>query len=166
MTKVTKTFEYGEHTVSIETGEVARQANATVLVTMGETTVMVAVVGRKEAKPGQGFFPLTVNYQEKFYAAGRIPGGFFKREARPTEDETLIARLIDRPIRPLFPEGFLNEVQVVATVVSMNPEVQPDIPAMLGASAALKISGIPFAGPIAAARVGYTDGAYTLNPSP
>lgn len=166
MSKVTKTFAYGNQTVVMETGEIARQADATVLVSMGETTVMVAVVGRKEAKPGQDFFPLTVNYQEKFYAAGRIPGGFFKREARPTEEETLIARLIDRPIRPLFPEGFLNEVQVVATVVSMDPQIQPDIPAMLGASAALKISGIPFAGPVGAARVGYKDGEYLLNPSP
>ncbi len=166
MSKVTKTFEYGDHTVVMETGEIARQASATVMITMGETTVMVAAVGRKEAKPGQNFFPLTVNYQEKFYAAGRIPGGFFKREARPTEEETLTARLIDRPIRPLFPAGFLNEIQVVATVVSLNPDVQPDILAMIGASAALKIAGMPFAGPIAAARVGYTDGAYTLNPSP
>ncbi|MEZ5479208.1 MAG: polyribonucleotide nucleotidyltransferase [Thiolinea sp.] len=166
MAKVSKTFQYGQHTVTMETGEVARQASTAIMITMDETTVLVSVVGRKEAKAGQDFFPLTVNYQEKFYAAGRIPGGFFKREARPTEDETLIARLIDRPIRPLFPEGFLNEVQVVATVVSMNPDVQADIPAMLGASAALRISGIPFAGPIGAARVGYKDGEYLLNPSP
>lgn len=166
MSKVTKSFQYGEHTVTIETGEIARQASAAVMVSMGETVVMVSAVGRKEAKEGQGFFPLTVNYQEKFYAAGRVPGGFFKREARPTEDETLIARLIDRPIRPLFPEGFLNEVQVVATVVSMDPQIQPDVPAMIGASAALKICGIPFAGPIGCARVGYENGDYSLNPSP
>ncbi len=165
MSKVTKTFQFGEHTVTLETGEIARQASATVMVSMGETVVMVAAVGRKEAEAGRDFFPLTVNYQEKFYAAGRIPGGFFKREARPTEDETLVARLIDRPIRPLFPEGFTNEVQVVATVVSLNPQVSADIPAMIGASAALLISGMPFQGPIAAARVGFRDGAYLLNPS-
>jgi len=165
MSKVTKTFQYGQHNVTIETGEVARQASAAVMVNVDETIVMVSAVAQKEAQPGRDFFPLTVNYQEKFYAAGRIPGGFFKREARPTEDETLTARLIDRPIRPLFPEGFRNEVQVVATVISLNPEVTPDIPAMLGASAALCLSGVPFEGPIGAARVGYRSGEYLLNPS-
>ncbi|PID49553.1 MAG: polyribonucleotide nucleotidyltransferase [Proteobacteria bacterium] len=165
MAKITKTFQYGEHAVTIETGEIARQASAAVIINMDDTVLLVSAVGRKEAQAGQDFFPLTVNYQEKFYAAGRIPGGFFKREARPTEDETLIARLIDRPIRPLFPEGFYNEVQVVATVISLNPEVSPDIPAMLGASAALRLSGIPFEGPIGAARVAYRNGEYLLNPS-
>ena len=165
MAKVTKTFQYGQHTIKIETGEIARQASAAVMVSMGETVVLVTVVGEKVAKPGRDFFPLTVNYQEKFYAAGRIPGGFFKREARPTEEETLIARLIDRPIRPLFPEGFTNEVQVVAMVVSLNPEIASDIPSMIGASAALKICGIPFQGPIGAARVGFRNGQYLLNPS-
>ena len=139
-----KTFAYGAHQVTIETGEVARQAGGAVVVTMEETVVLVTVVGAKNAKPGQDFFPLTVDYQEKVYAAGRIPGGFFKREGRPSEKEILTSRLIDRPIRPLFPEGFYNEVQVVATVLSLNPEVDSDIPAMIGASAALAISGIPF----------------------
>jgi polyribonucleotide nucleotidyltransferase len=166
MAKVTKTFQYGQHTVRIETGEVARQASTAVIISMDETVLLVTAVAEKQAREGRDFFPLTVNYQEKFYAAGRIPGGFFKREARPTEEETLIARLIDRPIRPLFPEGFTNEVQVVATVISLNPNVQPDIPAMLGASAALKICGIPFQGPIGAARVGYINNQYVLNPSP
>ena len=165
MAKFTKTFQYGQHTVTIETGEVARQATAAVMISMDETVLLVTVVGQKEAVAGRDFFPLTVNYQEKFYAAGRIPGGFFKREARPTEDETLIARLIDRPIRPLFPEGFTNEVQVIATLKSLNPAASPDIAAMLGASAALKLSGIPFEGPIGAARVGYRNGEYLLNPS-
>lgn len=165
MTKVVKTFQYGNHTVKMETGEVARQSSCTIMIDMDGTTVMVAVVGKKEAVAGRDFFPLTVNYQEKYYSVGRIPGGFFKREARPSEDETLTARLIDRPIRPLFPEGFKNEVQVVATVVSLNPAVSPDIPAIIGASAALKISGMPFLGPIGAARVGYQNGEYTLNPS-
>lgn len=166
MAKVTKTFQYGQHTVRIETGEVARQASTAVIISMDETVLLVTAVAEKQAREGRDFFPLTVNYQEKFYAAGRIPGGFFKREARPTEEETLIARLIDRPIRPLFPEGFTNEVQVVATVISLNPNVQPDIPAMLGASAALKICGVPFQGPIGAARVGYINNQYVLNPSP
>ncbi|MFZ1344613.1 polyribonucleotide nucleotidyltransferase [Thiothrix eikelboomii] len=166
MAKVTKTFQYGQHTVRIETGEIARQASTAVIVSMDETVLLVTAVAERQARPGRDFFPLTVNYQEKFYAAGRIPGGFFKREARPTEEETLIARLIDRPIRPLFPEGFTNEVQVVATVISLNPNVSPDIPAMLGASAALKICGIPFQGPIGAARVGYINNQYVLNPSP
>jgi len=162
---VKKSFSYGQHTVTIETGELARQAGGAVVVTMGETVVLVTAVTRKDPKPGQDFFPLTVNYIEKTYAAGRIPGGFFKREGRPTEKETLTSRLIDRPIRPLFPEAFLNEVQVVATVVSINPEIDSDIPAMLGASAALALSGIPFQGPIGAAKVGYKDGQYILNPS-
>ncbi|WP_298609424.1 polyribonucleotide nucleotidyltransferase [uncultured Thiothrix sp.] len=166
MAKVTKTFQYGQHTVRIETGEIARQASTAVIISMDETVLLVTAVAERQAREGRDFFPLTVNYQEKFYAAGRIPGGFFKREARPTEEETLIARLIDRPIRPLFPEGFTNEVQVVATVISLNPNVSPDIPAMLGASAALKICGIPFQGPIGAARVGYVNNQYVLNPSP
>ena len=160
-----KTFAYGEHTVTIETGELARQADAAALVTMSDTVVIVTAVGQKTAIEGRDFFPLTVNYQERTYAAGRIPGGFFKREGRPSEKETLTSRLIDRPIRPLFPEGFNNEVQVVATVLSVNPDVNPDVPAMLGASAALALSGMPFQGPIAAARVGYKDGRYLLNPT-
>ena len=165
MKSIKKTFQYGNHTVSIETGEVARQADAAVVVNMSDTVVLVTAVGRKEANPGQHFFPLTVNYQEKTYAAGKIPGGFFKREGRPSEKETLTCRLIDRPVRPLFPKGFMNEVQVIATVISANPEVDPDIPAMIGASAALTLSGMPFKGPIAAARVGYKDGDYLLNPT-
>ena len=160
-----KTFQYGEHPVSIETGAIARQADGAVLVDMAETVVLVTAVGRKTADPGRDFFPLTVNYQEKTYAAGKIPGGFFKREGRPSEKETLTCRLIDRPCRPLFPKGFKNEVQIIATVVSLNPDVDPDIPALLGASAALAISGMPFAGPIGAAKVGYKDGQYILNPS-
>jgi polyribonucleotide nucleotidyltransferase len=159
-----KTFQYGEHKVTIETGAIARQADGAVLVDMAETTVLVTAVGRKRADPGRDFFPLTVNYQEKTYAAGKIPGGFFKREGRPSEKEVLTCRLIDRPVRPLFPKGFTNEVQIIATVVSLNPDVDPDIPALIGASAALAISGMPFAGPIAAARVGYKDGEYSLNP--
>jgi polyribonucleotide nucleotidyltransferase len=161
---IVKTFQYGEHQVSIETGAVARQADGAVIVDMAETVVLVTAVGRKTADPGRDFFPLTVNYQEKTYAAGKIPGGFFKREGRPGEKETLTCRLIDRPIRPLFPKGFKNEVQVIATVVSLNPDVDPDIPALLGASAALAISGMPFAGPVGAAKVGYKDGNYILNP--
>ncbi|QXP83368.1 polyribonucleotide nucleotidyltransferase [Methylococcus sp. Mc7] len=164
MNPIRKQFQYGAHTVSIETGEIARQADAAVMVDMAGTVVLVTVVGRKEASPHGDFFPLTVNYQEKAYAAGRIPGGFFKREGRPSEKETLTARLIDRPIRPLFPDGFTHEVQVVATVMSLNPDVDPDIPSMLGASAALTLSGLPFKGPIGAARVGFVDGAYVLNP--
>jgi len=163
--KVTKTFQYGEHAVTIETGEIARQASGAVMVSMGGTVVLVAAVAAQKAREGQDFFPLTVDYQEKFYSAGRIPGGFFKREGRPTEKETLTSRLIDRPIRPLFPDAFKNEVQIVATVVSLNPEVDGDIPALLGASAALTLAGIPFKGPIGAARVGYVDGKYVLNPS-
>jgi polyribonucleotide nucleotidyltransferase len=160
-----KSFKYGDHTVTIETGELARQADGAVLVSMSETVVLVTAVGMKKPTPGRDFFPLTVNYQEKTYAAGRIPGGFFKREGRPTEKETLTSRLIDRPIRPLFPEGFINDVQVVASVLSVNSEVDPDIASLLGASAALAISGMPFLGPIGAARVGYVDGKYVLNPT-
>lgn len=160
-----KSFQYGGREVTIETGRVARQASGAVIIDVEGTTAFVSVVGKKEAKEGQSFFPLTVNYQEKTYAAGKIPGGFLKREGRPSDEETLTARLIDRPLRPLFPEGFLNEVQVVITIVSVNPEVDPAIPSMIGASAALAISGIPFAGPIGAARVGYIDGEYALNPS-
>ena len=163
--KVSKTFQYGEHEVKIETGHLARQATGAVLVTMGDTVVLVTAVARPEAKPGQPFFPLTVNYQEKFYSAGKIPGGFFKREGRPTEKETLTSRLIDRPIRPLFPKEFMNEVQVIATVMSLNPEVDGDIPAMLGASASLALSGCPFQGPIGGARVGFLNGEYVLNPT-
>jgi polyribonucleotide nucleotidyltransferase len=163
--KVTKTFQYGAHTVTLETGEIARQASGAVLVSMDDTVVLATVVARTEAKPGQDFFPLTVDYVEKTYAAGRIPGGFFKREGRPSEKETLTSRLIDRPVRPLFPDGFYNEVQVVIHVLSVNPEIDPDMPAMIGASAALSVSGIPFKGPIGAARVGYLDGQYVLNPT-
>jgi polyribonucleotide nucleotidyltransferase len=163
--KFSKTFKFGEHDVTLETGHVARQADGAVLVTMADTVVLVTAVARKEVKPGQGFFPLTVNYQEKFYSAGRIPGGFFKREGRPTEKETLTSRLIDRPIRPLFPNGFMNEVQVIATVMSSNPEIDGDIPALIGASASLMLAGVPFQGPIGAARVGFVDGNYVLNPT-
>jgi polyribonucleotide nucleotidyltransferase len=144
---VKKTVQYGQHTLSLETGKIARQAGGAVIASLGETAVLVTVVGKKEVKPGQDFFPLTVNYQERAYSAGKIPGGFFKREGRPTEKETLTSRLIDRPLRPLFPKGFINEVQVVATVIGLDPEIDPDIPAMIGASAALAISGIPFNGP-------------------
>ncbi|MCX7552853.1 polyribonucleotide nucleotidyltransferase [Marinicella sp. S1101] len=165
MKKQVKQFQYGQHTVTLETGQIARQATGAVKVSMGDTMLLVTVVGKKEAKPDASFFPLTVNYQEKFYAAGAIPGGFFKREGRPTEKETLICRLIDRPIRPLFPKGFKNEVQVIANVISFSKEIDSDIPALLGASAALAISGIPFDGPIGAARIGYADGEYLLNPS-
>jgi len=163
--KFSKTFKFGEHDVTLETGHVARQADGAVLVSMADTVVLVTAVARKEAKPGQAFFPLTVNYQEKFYSAGRIPGGFFKREGRPTEKETLTSRLIDRPIRPLFPKGFMNETQVIATVMSSNPEVDADIPAMIGASAALSLAGVPFQGPIGGARVGFIDGEYVINPT-
>ncbi|PTB88283.1 polyribonucleotide nucleotidyltransferase, partial [Pseudidiomarina aestuarii] len=165
MNPITKQFQYGQHTVTLETGAMARQATGAVLASMDDTTVLVTVVAKKEAKEGQDFFPLTVNYQERTYAAGKIPGGFFKREGRPSENETLTCRLIDRPIRPLFPEGFNNEVQVVATVISVNPQVSPDIVALIGTSAALAISGVPFAGPIGAARVGVVDGEYVLNPT-
>ena len=162
---IKKSFAYGDHTVTLETAEIARQAGGAVLVTMDDTVVLATVVGARNAKPGQDFFPLTVDYQERSYAAGRIPGGFFKREGRPSEKEILTCRLIDRPLRPLFPDAFYNEVQVVCTVMSCNPEIDPDIPAMLGASAAMAISGIPFSGPIGAARVGYIDGKYVLCPT-
>jgi polyribonucleotide nucleotidyltransferase len=162
---VSKSFPYGSNTVTIETGEMARQAGGAVRVSMGDTVVLVTAVAKSTATPGRDFFPLTVNYVEKHYAAGRIPGGFFKREGRPTEKETLTSRLIDRPIRPLFPDGFYNDVQVVATVLSVDPEIDPDIPSLLGASAALAISGLPFNGPIGAARVGWRDGKYLLNPT-
>ena len=166
MNPVIKKFEYGKHTVTLETGRIARQATGAVLVSMDETVVLCTVVANKKAKDGQDFFPLSVHYQEKTYAAGKIPGGFFKREARPSEKETLTSRLIDRPIRPLFPNGFKNEVQVICTVVSAQNDIDPDIPAMIGASAALAISGAPFNGPIGGARVGYTDEeGYLLNPS-
>ncbi|WP_428654631.1 polyribonucleotide nucleotidyltransferase [Photobacterium satsumensis] len=165
MNPIVKTFQYGNHTVTIETGVMARQATAAVMVSMDDTSVFVSVVGKKTAVEGQDFFPLTVNYQERTYAAGKIPGGFFKREGRPSEGETLTARLIDRPIRPLFPDDFKNEVQVIATVVSINPDVNPDIVTMIGTSAALAISGIPFNGPIGAARVGYINDQLVLNPS-
>lgn len=163
--KVTQTFQYGQHTVTLETGEIARQASGAVVVSIEDTVVLATVVGNKNAKPGQDFFPLTVDYVEKTYAAGKIPGGFFKREGRMSEKETLTSRLIDRPLRPLFPEGFYNEVQVIIHVLSVNPEIDPDIASMIGASAALAISGIPFNGPIGAARVGYIDGQYVLNPT-
>ncbi|NUF26520.1 polyribonucleotide nucleotidyltransferase [Gilliamella sp. ESL0254] len=158
-------FQYGRHTVTLETGIMARQATAAVMVNMDDTAVFVTVVANKKVKEGQDFFPLTVNYQERTYAAGRIPGGFFKREGRPSEGETLIARLIDRPLRPLFPEGFVNEIQIIATVVSVNPDVSPDLVAMIGASAALCLSGVPFHGPIGAARVGFINDEFVLNPS-
>src|SRR6187549_1131770 len=162
--KVTKTFQWGQHTVTMETGEIARQSSGAVVVTIDDTVVLATVVAKTEAKAGQDFFPLTVDYIEKTYAAGKIPGSFFKREAKPSEHETLTSRLIDRPIRPLFPEGFLNEVHVVIHTLSLNPEVDADMAAMIGSSAALAISGIPFAGPIGAARVGYINGEYVLNP--
>ncbi len=163
--KVTKSIQYGDHTLTLETGEIARQADASVVVSYGDTVVMVNVTSRREVKEGQDFFPLTVDYMEKTYAAGKIPGSFFKREGRPSEKETLTSRLIDRPMRPLFPEAFYNEVQVVATVLSSDPEIDSDIPAIIGASAAMSLSGIPFYGPLGAARVGYIDGEYILNPS-
>ncbi|ASJ96040.1 polyribonucleotide nucleotidyltransferase [Shewanella marisflavi] len=165
MNPIVKSFEYGQHTVTLETGVIARQADAAVLASMGDTTVLVTVVGKKAEEPGRDFFPLTVNYQEKTYAAGKIPGGFFKREGRPSEGETLTARLIDRPIRPLFPNGFKNEVQVIITVVSVDPEISPEVISMIGTSAALSISGIPFNGPLGSAQVGYVDGEYILNPT-
>ncbi len=165
LTLTKKSFSYGAHTVTLETGEIARQAGGAVLVTMDDTVVLATVVAAPVAKPGQDFFPLTVDYIEKTYAAGRIPGGFFKREGRPSEKETLTCRLIDRPLRPLFPDSFYNEVQIVCTVISCNPEIDPDIPALIGASAALSISGIPFNGPIGAARVGYINGQYVLCPT-
>ena len=165
MKAIKKSFPYGRHTVTLETGEIARQADGAVLVSMDDTVVLVTCVARTEVKQGQDFFPLTVDYQEKAFAAGKIPGGFFKREGRPSEKEILTCRLIDRPLRPLFPDGFYNEVQIIATVLSCDPEIDPDIPAMIGASAAVMLSGLPFEGPIGAARVGYIDGQYILNPS-
>ncbi len=164
MGKITKTFTYGRHTVAIETGEIARQATAAVMASMGDTVVQVTVVGLRQGAPDRDFFPLTVDYQERTYAAGRIPGGFFKREGRPSEKEILTSRLIDRPIRPLFPKGFTNEVQIIATVMSLDPDIDPDIISMIGASAALSLSGMPFRGPLGAARVGYRDGQFLLNP--
>lgn len=160
-----KSVQYGEQTLTIETGEIAKQASGSVVASLGDTVVLVTAVAKKEADEGRGFFPLTVNYQERTYSAGKIPGGFFKREGRPSEKETLTCRLIDRPIRPLFPKGFQNEVQIIATVISLDPEIDPDIPAMIGASAALSLTGAPFNGPIAGARVGYKDGNYLLNPT-
>ena len=165
MAAVKKTFRYGDHTVTLETGVIARQATGAVMVTMDDTVVLVTAVGQGSGSEERDFFPLTVNYQERTYAAGRVPGGYFKREGKPSEKETLTSRLIDRPLRPLFPKGFNFEVQVIATVLSMNPQIDPDIPALLGASAALAISGMPFMGPLGAARVGYKDGAYLLNPT-
>ncbi len=165
MTPVTKEIKYGDHVVRLETGEIARQSTGAVMVSMGETVVLVTAVAMKDAGEGRDFFPMTVDYQERTYAVGRIPGGFLKREGRPSEKETLTSRLIDRPIRPLFPDGFTNEVQIIATVVSMDPEIDPDVPALIGASAALMLTGTPFHGPIGAARVGYKDGQYLLNPS-
>ena len=162
---IKKSIPYGSHTLTLETGEIARQANGAVMVSLGDTVVLVTAVAAKKPKPGQDFFPLTVDYQEKTYAAGKIPGGFFKREGRPSEKETLTSRLIDRPLRPLFPDGLYNDVQIVATVMSVDPEIDPDIPAMIGASAAVSLSGVPFNGPIGAARVGYADGQYILNPT-
>jgi polyribonucleotide nucleotidyltransferase len=165
MTLHKKHFQYGQHSITLETGEIARQADGAVIVGMGETVVLVTVVGMKEGDPDKDFFPLTVDYQERVYAAGRIPASYFKREGRPSEKETLTSRLIDRPLRPLFPKGFNNEVQIVATVMSLDPNIDPDIPAMIGSSAALAISGIPFNGPLGAARVGYLNGEYVLNPN-
>ncbi|MEE9351010.1 MAG: polyribonucleotide nucleotidyltransferase [Thiotrichaceae bacterium] len=165
MAKITKTFQFGDNTVTMETGEIGRQATGSIIIDVDGTVLMVTAVGRKEAEEGRDFFPMTVNYQEKVYAAGKIPGGFFRREGRPGEKETLTCRLIDRPMRPLFPNGFTNEVQIIATVMSLNPEVDPEIPALLGTSAALSISGMPFNGPVGAARVGYINGEYVLNPS-
>ena len=164
MTPIQKTFQFGEHTVTLETGEIARQADAAVLVNMADTVVLATVVFDKNFDSGRDFFPLTVDYQEKTYAAGKIPGGFFRREGRPSEKEILTSRLIDRPIRPLFPKNFIAETQVICTVQSLNPRVDPEIPALIGTSAALAISGAPFQGPIGAARVGYKDGDYLLNP--
>ena len=165
MKAISQEFQYGQHTVRLETGAIARQADGAVMVDMSGTVVLVTCVGVKEAIPGRDFFPLTVNYQERTYAAGKIPGGFFRREGRPSEKETLTARLIDRPLRPLFPKGLTNEVQVIATVMSLNPDIDPDIPALIGASAAVSLSGIPFGGPLGAARVGYINGEYVLNPT-
>ncbi|MEE8624950.1 MAG: polyribonucleotide nucleotidyltransferase, partial [Acidiferrobacterales bacterium] len=165
MGKTTKSFQYGQHTITLETGEIAKQASGAVVASMGDTVVLATVVAEKEPRAGKDFFPLTVDYQEKTFAAGRIPGGFFKREGRPSEKEILTCRLIDRPIRPLFPDGFINEVQVIVTVLSLDPDINPDIISIIGVSAALSLSGAPFRGPIGAARVGYTGGEYILNPT-
>ena len=165
MTAIVKEFQYGEHTVKLETGEIARQATGAVMCSMGDTSVFVTAVVMKDSEEGRDFFPLTVNYQERTYAAGKIPGGFFRREAGASEKETLTCRLIDRPLRPLFPKGFTNEAQVVATVVSLDPDIDAEIPALIGAAAAVSLSGAPFNGPLGAARVGYKDGEYLLNPS-
>ena len=165
MTPIKKTIPFGPRDLVLETGEIARQASGAVLASLGDTAVLATVVGSKAAQPGRDFFPLTVDYIEKTYAAGKIPGGFFKREGRPTEKETLTSRLIDRPLRPLFPDGFRNEVQVIATVLSLDPDIDPDIPALVGASAALAVSGLPFDGPVGAARVGYLRGEFVLNPT-
>jgi len=164
MSKITQSFQYGSHTVTLETGEIARQASGACVASMGDTVVLATVVAEKDAESGKDFFPLTVDYQEKTYAAGRIPGGFFKREGRPSEKEILTSRLIDRPVRPLFPEGFTNEVQIIVTVMSIDPDIDPDVVSMIGASAALSLSGAPFNGPVGAARVGYANGQYLLNP--
>ncbi|MCK5480934.1 MAG: polyribonucleotide nucleotidyltransferase, partial [Gammaproteobacteria bacterium] len=164
MSAIKKSFQYGDQTVTLETGEIARQCSA-VIVSMGDTQVLATVVGAKHPMEGRDFFPMTIDYQEKGYAAGQIPGNFFRREGRPSESETLLCRLIDRPLRPLFPKGFTHEVQVILTVISYDPQIQPDIPALIGASAAMSISGLPFAGPVGAARVGYIDGNYVLNPT-
>ncbi|MGB5606091.1 MAG: polyribonucleotide nucleotidyltransferase, partial [Gammaproteobacteria bacterium] len=165
MSVIKKSFQYGDQTVTLETGEIARQASGAVMVSMGDTMVLASVVGDKHAAVGRDFFPMTVDYQEKGYAAGQIPGNFFRREGRPSEAETLLCRLVDRPLRPLFPKGFTNEVQVILTVVSYDPQINPDIPALIGASAAMSISGLPFSGPVGAARVGYINGDYVLNPT-
>ena len=165
MKSIIKSFKYGNNEVKIETGVIARQADSAVLVSIGGTSVLVTAVGKKQGDPDRDFFPLTVNYQEKAYASGKIPGGFFKREGRPSEKETLVSRLIDRPVRPLFPKGYNNEVQVIATVMSLDPEIDPDIPSLIGSSAALTLSGLPFAGPIGAAKIGYIDGDFVLNPN-
>ncbi len=163
MSSITKEFQYGDHKVIIETGEIARQADGAVMINMNDTVVQCTVVAEKHAMEGRDFFPMTVDYQEKTYAAGQIPGGFFRREGRPAEKEILTCRLIDRPIRPLFPKGYTNETQIICTVMSLNPEVDPEIPSLIGVSAALAISGLPFQGPVGAARVGYKDGKYLLN---
>jgi polyribonucleotide nucleotidyltransferase len=164
-TAIKKSFQYGDLTVTMEAGEIARQASGAVLISMGDTVVFVTAVAMKESEPNRDFFPMTVNYQERTYAAGKIPGGFFRREGRASEAETLTCRLIDRPIRPLFPKAFTNELQIVATVVSVSEDIDPEIPAIIGASAALSIAGVPFNGPLGAARVGYKDGEYLLNPN-
>jgi len=165
LNSIVRTFQYGQHTITLETGMMARQATSSIMITMDDTSVFITIVGCKKVDANQKYFPLSINYQERAYAAGRIPGGFFRREGRPSENEILIARLIDRPLRPLFPQGFYNEIQITATVVSVNPQVNPDIVAMIGVSTALQISGIPFLGPVGTARVGYINNQYILNPT-